>query len=142
MLQEMFREILPFVSLTYECGSATWYKGKIYQHINSFERVRILDRSCKEQVGNLNTSRDGRSGFVVYSLSVVFYGHVGYRNSVFSIGVEVIIRIDPSLMSVSRADDIVGQNSLQRNRAHRSLRVSKNLFASYDLIGPRSSLGK
>jgi len=36
MLQEMFREILPFVSLTYECGSATWYKGKIYQHINSF----------------------------------------------------------------------------------------------------------
>lgn len=36
MLQEMFREILPFVSLTYEDGSATWYKGKIYQHINSF----------------------------------------------------------------------------------------------------------
>src|SRR3989344_4522437 len=24
MLQEMFREILPFVSLTYENGSATW----------------------------------------------------------------------------------------------------------------------
>jgi len=40
MLQEMFREILPFVSLTYECGSATWYRGKIYQHINSFERLR------------------------------------------------------------------------------------------------------
>ena len=40
MLQEMFREILPFVSLTYECGSATWYQGKIYQHINSFERLR------------------------------------------------------------------------------------------------------
>jgi len=36
MLQEMFREILPFISLTYECGSATWYKGKIYQHVNSF----------------------------------------------------------------------------------------------------------
>ena len=31
MLQEMFREILPFVSLTYENGSATWYKGKIFQ---------------------------------------------------------------------------------------------------------------
>src|SRR3989338_11120256 len=29
MLQEMFRGILPFVSLTYENGSATWYKGKI-----------------------------------------------------------------------------------------------------------------
>ena len=28
MLQEMFREVLPFVSLTYENGSATWYKGK------------------------------------------------------------------------------------------------------------------
>src|SRR6185295_9053626 len=28
MMQEMFREVLPFVSLTYENGSATWYKGK------------------------------------------------------------------------------------------------------------------
>ncbi len=36
MLQEMFREVLPFVSLTYENGSATWHRGKIYQHINSF----------------------------------------------------------------------------------------------------------
>lgn len=36
MLQEMFREILPFASLTYENGSATWIKGKIYQHVNSF----------------------------------------------------------------------------------------------------------
>lgn len=42
MLQEMFREILPFVSLTYECGSATWYKGKIYQHINSFELTKNI----------------------------------------------------------------------------------------------------
>lgn len=40
MLQEMFREILPFVSLTYENGSATWYKGKIYQHINSFKEMK------------------------------------------------------------------------------------------------------
>ena len=40
MLQEMFRDILPFVSLTYECGSATWYKGKIYQHINSFKHFQ------------------------------------------------------------------------------------------------------
>ena len=37
MLQEMFRAILPFVSLTYENGSATWYQGMIYQHINSFK---------------------------------------------------------------------------------------------------------
>ncbi len=40
MLQEMFREVLPFVSLTYENGSATWYKGKIYQHVNSFEYLK------------------------------------------------------------------------------------------------------
>lgn len=42
MLQEMFREILPFVSLTYECGSATWYQGKIYQHINSFKYFQTI----------------------------------------------------------------------------------------------------
>lgn len=41
-LQEMFREILPFVSLTYENGSATWYKGKIYQHVNSFLELQEL----------------------------------------------------------------------------------------------------
>lgn len=40
MLQEMFEEVLPFVSLTYENGSATWYRGEIHQHINSFERLR------------------------------------------------------------------------------------------------------
>lgn len=42
MLQEMFRGILPFVSLTYENGSATWDKGKIYQHINSFEYLKEI----------------------------------------------------------------------------------------------------
>src|SRR3989344_1239429 len=42
MLQDMFREILPFVSLTYENGSATWFKGKIYQHINSFEYLKEI----------------------------------------------------------------------------------------------------
>ena len=48
MLQEMFRGILPFVSLTYECGSATWYKGKIYQHINSFERTKNIFPKLKK----------------------------------------------------------------------------------------------
>ena len=43
MLQEMFREILPFVSLTYECGSATWYKGKFIS-INSFEQNKIFSK--------------------------------------------------------------------------------------------------
>lgn len=42
MLQEMFRDILPFVSLTYECGSATWYQGKIYQHVNSFKYLQNM----------------------------------------------------------------------------------------------------
>src|SRR3989344_610143 len=48
MLQDMFREVLPFVSLTYECGSATWYKGRIYQHINSFEYLRKIFPKLKE----------------------------------------------------------------------------------------------
>ncbi len=41
-LQEMFREILEFVSLTYENGSATWHNGKIYQHVNSFLQLKDL----------------------------------------------------------------------------------------------------
>ena len=53
MLQEMFREILPFVSLTYENGSATWYKGKIYQHVNSFEYFRDIFPKLKK-IGNKN----------------------------------------------------------------------------------------
>src|SRR3989338_3382520 len=48
MMQEMFREILPFVSLTYENGSATWYKGKIYQHVNSFEATKDIFSKLKE----------------------------------------------------------------------------------------------
>ncbi len=48
MLQEMFREILPFVSLTYENGSATWYKGRIYQHVNSFEYFKDIFPKLKK----------------------------------------------------------------------------------------------
>ncbi|MBI5139672.1 HAD-IIB family hydrolase [Candidatus Nomurabacteria bacterium] len=48
MLQEMFREILPFVSLTYECGSATWYQGKINQHVNSFESTKNIFPKLKD----------------------------------------------------------------------------------------------
>lgn len=40
MLQEMFREILDFVSLTYENGSATWYRGKVEQHFNSYKYLK------------------------------------------------------------------------------------------------------
>src|SRR3989338_6676654 len=53
MLQEMFRGILPFVSLTYENGSATWYKGKIYQHINSFKYLQDIFPKLR-QVTNKN----------------------------------------------------------------------------------------
>jgi len=48
MLQEMFREILPFVSITYECGTVTWYKGKIYQHINSFKYTKDIFLKLRE----------------------------------------------------------------------------------------------
>ena len=52
MLQEMFREVLPFVSLTYENGSATWYKGKIYQHVNSFKYLKDVFPRLKQVVSN------------------------------------------------------------------------------------------
>ncbi len=39
MLQNMFSKILPYLIITYENGSATWYKGKIYQHSNSFDKL-------------------------------------------------------------------------------------------------------
>lgn len=48
MMQEMFREVLPFVSLTYENGSATWYMGKIYQHVNSFEYLQNIFSKLKQ----------------------------------------------------------------------------------------------
>lgn len=48
MLQEMFRGILPFISLTYENGSATWYQGKIYQHVNSFEYLQDVFPKLKQ----------------------------------------------------------------------------------------------
>ena len=48
MLQEMFRDVLSFVSLTYENGSATWFKGKIYQHVNSFDELKdVFDKLGK-----------------------------------------------------------------------------------------------
>ncbi len=42
MLQEMFREVLPFINLTYENGSATWHAGRIWQHINSFNELKDI----------------------------------------------------------------------------------------------------
>lgn len=47
-LQQMFEEVLPFVSLTYENGSATWYKGKIFQHVNSFDELKKLKEELEK----------------------------------------------------------------------------------------------
>ena len=48
MLQEMFRDVLSFVSITYENGSATWFKGKIYQHVNSFNELRDVFKKLRK----------------------------------------------------------------------------------------------
>ncbi|MCK5211246.1 HAD family phosphatase [Candidatus Parcubacteria bacterium] len=42
MLQDMFREILPFTSLTYENGSVTWFDGNLIQHTNSYKYLREI----------------------------------------------------------------------------------------------------
>jgi HAD superfamily hydrolase (TIGR01484 family) len=42
LLQDMFRPVLDNIIITYENGSATWYKGKVYQHVNSFEKLNKL----------------------------------------------------------------------------------------------------
>jgi hypothetical protein len=64
----------------------------------------------------------------------VFDSHVRYRNQIFSICLERIIRIDPSFMVVACAYDLIGQYSLKGDRAIWSLGVSKDLFACNDLI--------
>jgi HAD superfamily hydrolase (TIGR01484 family) len=48
MLQEMFREVLPFTSLTYENGSSSWVDGEIYQHVNSFKKLNGLIPRVRE----------------------------------------------------------------------------------------------
>ncbi|MDO8508286.1 MAG: HAD family hydrolase [Nanoarchaeota archaeon] len=54
MLQEMFREILDFTSLTYENGSATWFDGKIYQHVNSFHQLKkVIPKLQKVKHSNI-----------------------------------------------------------------------------------------
>jgi HAD superfamily hydrolase (TIGR01484 family) len=48
MLQEMFRDVLPFTSLTYENGSSSWVDGEIYQHVNSFKELNGLIPRVRE----------------------------------------------------------------------------------------------
>src|SRR3989338_8138005 len=66
MLQEMFREVLSFVSITFENGSATWYRGKIYQHINSFEHLReVLPKLKKITSRNKNVKGFEPKEFII-----------------------------------------------------------------------------
>ncbi len=66
MLQEMFRPILPFVSLTYECGSATWHKGEIYQHVNSFKYLQNMFFKLKKlAVANKNVKGFEPKEFII-----------------------------------------------------------------------------
>ena len=54
MLQTMFQDVLEFVSITYENGSATWLNGKVTQHINSFNHLRkVLPKLQKVKNKNI-----------------------------------------------------------------------------------------
>lgn len=54
MLQDIFREVLDFVSLTYENGSATWNRGEITQHVNSFPYLhKIQNELCSVKHMNI-----------------------------------------------------------------------------------------
>lgn len=66
MLQEMFRGILPFISLTFENGSATWYRGKIFQHVNSFEYFKNIFPKLKKVIeGNKNVKGFEPKEFII-----------------------------------------------------------------------------
>lgn len=47
-LQEMFREVLPLITITYENGSASWINGKIYQHVNSSKHLEKIYPELKK----------------------------------------------------------------------------------------------
>ncbi len=48
MLQNMFKAVLDCISLTYENGSATWFKGRITQHVNSFTSLKDVSQKLKK----------------------------------------------------------------------------------------------
>ena len=48
MLQDMFRPVLSNLVITYENGSATWYKGKVHQHVNSFQKLKKLRQELEK----------------------------------------------------------------------------------------------
>lgn len=42
VLLDMFREVLDYVSITYENGSAIWYRGEVTQYVNSWLMLRDI----------------------------------------------------------------------------------------------------
>lgn len=42
VLQKMFWPVLNKITITYENGSSSWIKGKIYQHVNSYSKLSDL----------------------------------------------------------------------------------------------------
>ena len=44
VLQRMFWPVLNKITMTYENGSSSWIKGKIYQHVNSYSKLSELYR--------------------------------------------------------------------------------------------------
>ena len=42
MLQDMFREILDELIITYENGSCSWIKGKLFQHFSSYKYLKKI----------------------------------------------------------------------------------------------------
>jgi len=53
-LMEMFRDVLPYVILTYENGSATWRGGSIFQHTNAFlELIEVRKKLLKVKHKNI-----------------------------------------------------------------------------------------
>lgn len=47
LLEDMFRPVLDNLVITYENGSATWYKGKVYQHVNSLKKLEPLRKKLE-----------------------------------------------------------------------------------------------
>ena len=42
VLQRMFWPVLDNITVTYENGSSSWIKGKVYQHVNSYSKLSEL----------------------------------------------------------------------------------------------------
>ncbi len=53
LLKDIFRTVLNNLVITYENGSATWYKGKIYQHVNSHTKINKIQLEL-EKIKNKN----------------------------------------------------------------------------------------